>query len=428
MRSVLRSVPIALTAVVLIGAMDLSPARAQPRYGLLWDPALSSEAGAENLATLHRGFADLTNRVLPLRWTDEETFGGKVLGIAYRVGRTTLLDGTAAYLPTLTQHEVFGHGAAARHAGIYGTRYEIRLPPPYGPGGGLADYPTGTRFRQYEDLHASAGGMNGTLQLARTVRDRAVLRGRLYYDEALLSIAGHLDLPTYVWKTSQDPSIINDVASYLSSLKNSSGSSSAPTLRSLKRRAIVSLIDPFSLLALHASLVHYLGRGMSSSSLPMIGEGAVRYLPSVHLSLSPFGPEVLLEHLVEHDGRLWRVSTRLGNGPHGRFGGAGLKVTNVVQTERLRTSLRLDLWYQPSLLLSDAFRTARSPPNRGSAVDPFALGGRVEVSASMRPTAEWPLFAAGTLGYKTDGFVLGEGLDEGPLVEIGLRLDASLLE
>ena len=57
MRSVLRSVPIAPTAVVLIGAMDLSPARAQPRYGLLWDPALSSEAGAENLATLHRGFA-----------------------------------------------------------------------------------------------------------------------------------------------------------------------------------------------------------------------------------------------------------------------------------------------------------------------------------------------------------------------------------
>ncbi|MFB6231717.1 MAG: hypothetical protein ABEL04_11235 [Salinibacter sp.] len=428
MRSVLRSVPIALAAAVLVGVMGPSLAHAQLRYGLFWDPALSSEAGAENLATLHRGLADLKNRVLPHRWTDEETFGKKVLGIAYRAGRSALLDGTVAYLSALTQHEVFGHGAAARHAGIYGTRYEIRLPPPYGPGGGLADYPTGARFRLHEDLHASAGGMNGTLQLARTVRDRAVLRGRLYYDEALLSVAGHLDLPTYVWRTSQDPSVINDVASYLSSLQNSSGSFSAPTLRSLKRRALVSLIDPFSLLALHSYLVHYLGRGKSSSPLPMIGGGAVRYLPSVHLSLSPFGSEVLLEHLVEHDGRLWRVSTRLGDGPHGRFGGAGLKVTNVVRTERLRTSLRLDLWYQPSLLLSGAFRRARPPPNRASGVDPFALGGRAEMSASIRPTAEWPVFVAGTLGYKTDGFVLGEGLDEGLLVEIGLRLDAGLLE
>jgi hypothetical protein len=46
----------------------------------------------------------------------------------------------------------------------------------------------------------------------------------------------------------------------------------------------------------------------------------------------------------------------------------------------------------------------------------------------MRPTPTWPVFATGTLGYKTSGFVLGEGLDAGPLVEVGLRLDSSLLE
>jgi hypothetical protein len=37
-------------------------------------------------------------------------------------------------------------------------------------------------------------------------------------------------------------------------------------------------------------------------------------------------------------------------------------------------------------------------------------------------------FAIGTPGYEPDGIVLGEGLDSGRLIEVGLRLAADLLE
>lgn len=265
--------------------------------------------------------------------------------------------------------------------------------------------------------------MNGTVQLVRTVRDRAVLRGRLHYDEALLGLAGHLDLPTYVWRTSRPAEGFNDVVSYLDELDRSSNSF---TLSSLKLNAVVSLLDPFALLSLRSAVVDYLGNGTPSASLPMLKWRSVRYLPSIYVSLSPFGPEFLVEHLAAHDGRLWRLTTRLGSGPYGQFGGAGIEVTNVMQTTRMRTDVRLDLWHQPSRQLNKTFQRAHRPLDPRLA--PFAIGGRVEVSASLRPTPEWPVYATGTLGYKTDGFVLGEGLDDGLFLEMGLQLDASLLK
>jgi hypothetical protein len=419
MRSVLPTVPVALAAVILL--VTALPVQGQPRYGLLWDPALSSEVGAENLATVRRGLQALENRLLPLRWSDESTPAGKALGVTYRLGRAFFLERPLTLTAWLAQHEVFGHGAGARHAGVRGTTYEISLPWPYGSGpSGRAFYPPGSRFGPYEDLHATAKGGNASVVLAQTVRDRAVRRGALFYDEVALGITGHLDLPLYILGT-QDRGARGDIAAYLRELDRP-----APSLRSLKQKALLGLADPFTLLALASSLRHHLWSGHRQAPLPTVQWRSVRYLPSFHLSLSPFGPEFLLEHLAVHDGRLWRLTTRLGNGPYGRFGGAGLAVTNVMQTDRLRTGARLDVWYQPTRLLNETFRWADR--RRGVPPDPFAVGGRVEVSASMRPTPTWPVFATGTLGYKTSGFVLGEGLDAGPLVEVGLRLDSSLLE
>ncbi len=427
MRSTLPPTLLACAILALLTvAGGSSPAHGQAHYPLLWDPALSSETGAENLATAHRGLMALEDRVLPLRWTDERTVGEKALGVTYRLGRAVLLDGTIAYLAALTQHEVHGHGAGARQTGSYGSRYELRFPPPYGPGGGLTDYPDDVRFGPYESLHATANGVNGTLQLFRTVRDHAVLRGRVYHDEVLLGLAGHLDLPTYVWKTSRPAEDFNDIVSYLSAVAPRFGSGTTPTLSSLRTKALVSLLDPFALFALRSSLVDYLFRGTPSTPLRALEWRGIRYLPSIHLSLSPFGPEFLLEHLAVHHDRLWRLSTRLGNGPYGRFGGAGLRVSNLVHTDRLHTDARLDVWYQPTLLFNDSVRRAYRQSDDG--IDPFALGGRAEISASIRPTTEWPVFATGTVGYKTEGFVLGEGLDDGILVEFGLRLEADLLE
>jgi hypothetical protein len=364
----------------------------------------------------------LENRLLPLRWTEERTAGDKALGVTYRLGRLAFLERPLTWLAWVTQHEVFGHGAAVRQAGFRGTRYEVGLPWPYGDGGGRAFYPSDATFSEAEALHATANGANSGLVLARTVRDRALRRGALYYDEVGLGVSGHVDLPLYILSTDRRTDR-GDIATYLRQLDGS-----PPTLASLKRKAWIGLVDPFLLLAVGSSLRNHLWRGANAAPLPTVEWRSIRYLPSFHLSLSPFGPEFLLEHLAVRDGRFWRISTRLGDGPYGRFGGAGIAVTNVVRTERLRTDVRLDVWYQPSLLLGNPAATVDFPSPSTSTVDLFAIGGRAEVSASVRPTAQWPVFVTGTLGYKTDGFVLGESLDDGILVELGLRLETNRLE
>ena len=406
-----RATAVAISLILLSGPI----AHAQVSHDLLWDLALSSRIGAENISTVHRSLSALENRYLPPRWTDENTAVRKMVGISYRMARSVLIDFPLVYMAALSQHEVFGHGAAYRHVGGHADEYVLRLPFPYGPGGGLARPSPGARLRGLEDVWMSANGVNGNLVLGQTVRDQAARRGSLRYDEALLGLAGHLDTPTYIWTPPEDGvSKIGDVASYVSGLQLYGRNRSLLTLDDLKQRALVTLADPFAWMATWTILRDYIWRGSTSSSLWMIDLGSVRYLPSVHLSLAPFGPEVLLEHLVVRNNQLWTMSMRFGNGPWGRFAGLGLEIDPLLSTDRLEVGTRSNFWYQPQVIPDEVRSTPESLPRE--------LGGRIEATASVRPSSDWPVSGVVTLGYKTEGFVLGEHLDSGPLIELGLRL------
>ncbi len=401
--------------------------QAQTPHDLLWEPGLSSHAGAENLGTVHRGLFALENRYLPPRWTNEETFLGKTFGLSYRLARFILIDSPLTYMATLTQHEVFGHGATIRYAGAHADSYVLRLPFPYGAGGGRTRLPSGKRFGFQEDLWLRANGMNANLVFAQSVRNRAVRDGRLRYGDALLGLAGHLDLPLYVWGTPEEgASPSNDVMNYVTGLqvyderRSRRISDSPDRLDALKRRVRVSLVDPFTWMALWTILYDYGWRGSSSSGLWTVTVGPIRYLPSVHLVLSPFGSELLLEHLVVHRSRLWTVSMRGGEGPWGQFGGLGLEVDPLVAAGRLQIEGRVDLWYQPQVVFVENRRPSESLSRE--------LGGRVEATAAVRPSPDWPVSGVATLGYKTAGFLLGEPLDNAVLVELGLRLHPNILK
>jgi len=257
--------------------------------------------------------------------------------------------------------------------------------------------------------------MNANLLLAQTVRNRAIRKGRLRYGESLLGLAGHLNTPTYIWGTPANSAPRgSDVSYYLDELDDSDRYRSSLTLDDLKKRALVTLADPFAWMAVRALLQDYLWRGSSSSSLWMLDIGSAKYLPSVHLSLAPFGPEVVLEHLFVRNGKLWNASMRAGNGPWGRFVGGGLEANPLLSIDRLEVGTRLNFWYQPQVIVDEVRSTPESLPRE--------LGGRIEATASVRPSSDWPVSGVVTLGYKTEGFVLGEHLDSGPLIELGLRL------
>jgi hypothetical protein len=332
-----RATTVAISLILLPGPI----AHAQVSHDLLWDPALSSRIGAENISTVHRSLSALENRYLPPRWTDENTAVRKTVGISYRMARSVLIDFPLVYMAALSQHEVFGHGAAFRHTGAYAEGYVLRLPFPYGPGGGLARLPPGKRFELHEDLWMRSNGMNANLLLAQTVRNRAIRNGRLRYGESLLGLAGHLNTPASIWGTPENSVPRgSDVSYYLDELDDSSRNRSSLTLDDLKQRALVTLADPFAWMATWTILRDYIWRGSTSSSLWMIDLGSVRYLPSVHLSLAPFGPEVLLEHLVVRNNQLWTMSMRFGNGPWGRFAGLGLEIDPLLSTDRLEVGTR----------------------------------------------------------------------------------------
>ncbi len=405
---------IARLVALLIGLSISLSAAAQPGPKATWDPDLSSQTGAENLYLAHQATGAVADLYVPYRFTEENSFGGKTLGVTYRFTRFLLLDFPLSSFTTVVQHEVFGHGTVARYGGQNAT-YRFDWPPPYGVGGG-GTLSLPRNFHQR--IHKEAAGMNANNLLAQTVRDNAVYRGQLGYQQALLNFRNQLTLPTSVWTTSSGE-VGRDIFDYVFALSANEEFqllSSEVTLDGLKSKAFASVLDPFFWISVRSVFYDYLWKGNSSGSVPMVNIGSVRYLPSTQLSLTPFGPEFLLEHLIRSDRRLWRVSTRWGNGPWGRFFGVGLESGSLLKIKRAEFGLRFAAWHQPEAVIDPDAQTVPSLSRQP--------GGQVELQAEVAPSSKQPVALTGAIGYKTSGFVSGERLNQGVLVDIGIRFSS----
>ena len=393
----------------------LPPASAD--HPLLWDPVRSMLVGAVDVATTQEYIAAGEERLLSTRCAR-----GKLSGLGCRTARYLLLDHAIDHLALQTQMAFFGWGSRLGETDYSGSEYEFQLPFPYDNGEVKAIWgvrePASRVLSFDEVLMLHTAQLEAATVLAGELSHRWVARRSVHYREAALFLKATFEPLRKIYAADSDitaNSSTSDIACYIRFI-NKSHEKALPedhelTIGALKRRALIGLINPFVLAAISTGVRTYLWQGEAHSDLPMMSIAGHRFLPALHMNLSPFGPEYVLSNHLALKKRAVEFTVRIGEPTfYYLWGGIGLHITPLLRRARLTADLHLDLWGQPSLTLGgDELWDTRE--GFGCAV--------LTRLATPSPWRRLPIDFLFEVGAKSAGYLEGHPLDEALMLRLG---------
>lgn len=408
---------------------------------IAFDETLSEYIGAQNIITLHNAlysFEDkhirdtlFNERIYPKVITQlarkrekknsPDSVGifliKKIVGCNYRMFKLFFIDVPVDWLLTLSQHEVFGHGARYREFGFEKNSFNIGS-----GGGGFAK--RGTLRKGYqsptsqENCAIYIGGVESNILLANNIAYQALLNDTLHYRQGLLYLFSQNDLSRYLRITKTTDSIEpgNDMANYIDRMNYlfSNSNNKSYTIKKLYNQRVVSFVSPLQAYSAFSILYTYLLKGEKRmTKIPMIKFGNVRYLPALNYSLTPFGSQYHFINYVRYKKMLFCSDFNLGDNTFNTFYGFSVKGFNVVNTKRITINFHIDVWNQPELELESYSNI--NPVNK--------IGEAFKMDLILRPFKgqnRAGLFLQ--TGYKTKGYIMGEALAESSIFRIGLSM------
>lgn len=393
---------------------------AQSYSQLIFDEKQTAQVGSANLITLHHvlyGFEDAHIRDTLF---SENSGLKKTAGIGYRFAKLFLLDQPIDQFISLTQHEVFGHGFRFREFEFESIFYNLNLTYPYGKGGGYAGA-WGSKITPtlQERNVLNTGGVEANRLMADNITYQVLLDDNLHYRQGLLFNRAQNNLFRYLWSSRTGEQIIdgsNDMNNYINGVNYmyGNGTKNKYNFTILSNQSFISFINPMQLYALYTVLYTYGVKGEKSiKKIPMIRLFGVRYLPAFNYSLTPFGSQYHVVNHVRYKQTLISGEFMLGDKTFNEFYGISLKGFNLLNKKRLSLNVHADIWNQPELELENYSAAKRANTTGGS------LKADIHYRPYDRPD-RLGLFAQ--VGYKSNGFVMGEMLSETYILRFGLSM------
>ncbi|MFH0895432.1 MAG: hypothetical protein V2A54_13430 [Bacteroidota bacterium] len=390
---------------------SLNKLSAQNEHRLLYERKYTSISGAENLLTLHHGLYSFEEKVFPLAIASDSNKGGYILNCGYRLMKSVAVDYPLDYMVGLTQHEVFGHCARFNEFNYTNISFHLSLPPPFGDGHGFADgyIPINSTFD--ESVSMLIAGNEANTILSGMLRNRWIADDSMNYRDYFLYMGGHHNITAYIFQNLFKE--FGDINQYMYDMNIKYYKSGRKyDIHRLAQQSLIGALDPFQFIAT-VNWLKYIFKGKIVSKFPSIRIKNIRYLPSFHYGLTPFGSEFYSDHYLKYKSKLFKLYGRLGDFYFKNFWGAGMAAFNIVKTKNIFLDAAVDVWNQPSLRLQDEKTKWRETPS--------GTGGCLSLTASYNPNIKRiPFFFTAQGGYKTDGFLPGETLSKGFFVRAGL--------
>lgn len=418
-------VPIVRTfvfAVAVLIASGAASAQTPAGYRIVFDPYMTPAAGAEGLLTVQHLLASAEDRWLPLKIGGERSRPALALGILYRTGKFVALDMPQDHFLMVVAHEFFGHGARFRELGDGRLRYGFDAPIPYGSGDAFTKFNGRFPVSPLANLNVSAAGIEAQHSLADAIAERAVTRGRIHYREAWLYFESRIAGMGYILSASPTSAEGHDAADYLDTFEKACTAPCEPLTRNyIQRRALLTLADPMLYYSMYGLAVSYIGNGATMGPMPLIPVGGgVRVMPSLGYAMAPYGTEWTARAAFQYEGRAKRgqrrltaLALRVGNTGASSPWGITARAADLFRVRGLRIGLTADVWRQPDVL---ADQTS----------DPLSVGAGATATflVPLPPPlrSRWTDGIHVTAGYKSQGFVPGEGLSGGAVLRAGVAL------
>jgi len=404
-----------ILTTILFVAFSIVYSNAQLSNNLIYDANKSQVFGSENLLITHKLIYGYFDKILPHKINSETNFKQKSLGISYRFAKLLLLDFQIDYLFALTQHEVYGHGSRMREFKFRNISYQLNLFPPYGRGGGLARGTPSFYLSKSQSLAIDFSGNEGNLILSNNYEDRMVLSGDIHYRQALQFLISR-NTPLLYSSVTHLFGVDGDIHDYVNGINSGTNKYSE---KKLFLQNLVVLLNPMQYYSAWAIGKSYLLDGKSKlSRIPMINfgnknSGSIKSLPSLNFNLTPFGSEFILNNYLKKKNRLLKMQFRLGDPTFHNFYGGSLKLYNLIDNSRIQVHVRADSWFQPEFELGGESAQLEEVSE--------GIGFLGDVSFTVTPFKNTKnLGFYGSIGYKTNGYVMGEQLKDGAIIRFGL--------
>lgn len=422
------SLMLSLTLFAALVLANPAPAAAEPLaapwVSFVYDPLLGVEAGVISVHSLSDVISLYDPALSRLIGWKSKTPARWLLAIAGRVAQSAFIDLPIAALGQTLIHEVFGHGSRAVPWGARPS-YSFHVPVPYRwifqdhskNDGETADADTGQRER---GLPMTAGGIEAQAYSAyRIGLDAVRLDGRLPHSRQVLYITAKLVyLASFLDPLNPELSASDDVHNYVVELAERFNRYRAADRGWVADRVrlayVANYIDPTLWLSVYGYLIEYLVRGHAEWRLPSLHAGPVALYASTRFALSPFGAEHYLDLFARFRGRTFTAYGRAVSSGLATAWGAGFKALELMRVAGLGLGLEFDAWSQPEMLFDLSEVQVYARPQRGGA----------SLAVDIDWKLAWRVGVTGKLGWKSDGWLMGQPLGEGPYGWIGLAFYA----
>lgn len=373
-----------------------------PEYSLNFDKNLSPNCGAENILTLHRAVYEIGKFVKYPVFVNKCLNDHKTVGISMRLAQSILINNIIDGFLTLSQHEIFGHGAWLRNYDFEKTKYELHLFPPFGDGHGLTWLGikgTDTYISQSEWVFFNTSGFNANTFLSENILEKWCTRKELHYREANLYLFSTLDVIWYAFRNYHRTNMGLDIERYLGIMNNGSYGKSI-TKKSIYTTALFMLLDPYVILSLKSIFYDYL---INNKHRLLIKNSF--FYPSIKLYLTPFGLDnkIIFPITVKNNlllfyirGNVLDILENYGVGFNYRY-----------DFDIIKLGFQFDYWNQ----------TGKSP-NTMKQFSGINVSQEVLVNSFIIPA----VFLKFLVGYKSYGFIPGRQLQKTPYLSTGISI------
>jgi len=383
---------------------------ANSEYNILYEKQFHQKIVAENL---HAGFylIDYVDSLfIPKINIPLSNNLGKIINPIFRLSRLFLTN----YLITdymLTMNHELGHGYRMIEAG--GSIKEIiyNMPPPFTNEFSYISLNWPTNFTKQQGLMINLGGSESNLVFSDLMRKNILLEMKFNYNFSWPYLYSSNDMPGY---TAFIKNLGSDPNQYRYNLNTLYGvDKDVLTQEKIKYYSYLALFtDPMNFYALKSVFYDYLVKGKHSSKVEMINlNNRLKYLPRFRFEYTPYGPELVYQNYFKFDSTLMQFSFSHSDSELPDSWRIAANIWNIKSTDKLSFNFSGQIWHQPEIKFYQNDKLKN--------ID--GLGGKVISTINYEILKNKHHYGLTFhIGYKTNGYSLGERLSEGLIFRSGL--------
>ena len=311
----------------------------------------------------------------------------------------------------LTMNHELGHGYRGIEAGgsIIGINYN--MPPPFNNEFSYISLNYPENFTKQQGLMINLGGSESNLIFSDLMRKNILLDQKFNYKYSWPYMYSSGDMPGY---TAFITNPNGDPIRYRKNLNTLYGDGKEVLTREKMRNySLLALwTDPMNYYALKAVFYDYVVKGKNSSKVSMINfKNGLNYLPRFRFEYTPYGPELVYQNYFKFDSTLMQFSFSHSDSKLPDSWRIAANIWNVKPTDKLSFNFSGQIWHQPEIKFYQNDKLKN--------ID--GLGGKVISTINYEILKNKHHYGLTFhLGYKTNGYSLGERLSEGLIVRSGL--------